>query len=106
MIQITTSAANALQSAITGAASPMAGLKLQVETGGCAGYKYKMGLASDAGPGDLTFESSGVRVFVDPDSAELLAGVTVDFVVGEQGAGFTFDNPAATKSCSCGKSFG
>ena len=30
----------------------------------------------------------------------------VDFVVAIEGAGFTFDNPNAEHSCSCGKSFG
>jgi iron-sulfur cluster assembly protein len=32
--------------------------------------------------------------------------VTVDFLVSLDGSGFTFINPNATKSCSCGKSFG
>jgi len=47
-----------------------------------------------------------VKVFVDMKSHELLAGATIDFVVALEGAGFTFENPNATSSCSCGKSFG
>jgi iron-sulfur cluster assembly protein len=31
--------------------------------------------------------------------------VVVDFVEGVEGAGFKFENPAATGSCGCGKSF-
>jgi iron-sulfur cluster assembly protein len=106
MIQLTASAANALRSAISGAANPMAGLRLQIETGGCAGYKYKLGLVPEGAPGDLRFDTEGVAVFVSEDSLGHLDGLKVDFVINEQGAGFTFDNPAATKSCSCGKSFG
>ena len=51
-------------------------------------------------------ESDGVKVFVDRQSLPLLAGTTVDFVIGLQNSGFTFDNPQAKSSCSCGKSFG
>jgi iron-sulfur cluster assembly protein len=106
MIVLTQSAASALQSAMAGATNPIAGLRLDVESGGCAGFKYKMGLVPEAAAGDLEIESAGIKVFLAPDSAERLAGVTVDFVVNADGAGFTFDNPAAAKSCSCGKSFG
>ena len=49
-------------------------------------------------------ERDGVKVFVENSSLELLAGITIDFVVAIEGAGFTFDNPNATHSCSCGKS--
>jgi iron-sulfur cluster assembly accessory protein len=45
-------------------------------------------------------------VFIDNTSHELLTGTTIDYVVAVQGSGFTFDNPNAQSSCSCGKSFG
>ena len=106
MIQLTDSAANAVRSAIAGAAGPIAGLRLQVETGGCAGYKYMMGLVDEAQPGDILVERHGVKVFVDPSSASLLSGTVVDFVVSVEGSGFAFNNPNASSNCSCGKSFG
>lgn len=106
MIQLTDSAANAVRSAIAGAAQPVGGLRLQVETGGCAGYKYLMGLAPAASPGDIVLERGDLKLFIDPASVPLLRGVTVDFVINLDGAGFTFDNPQSTSSCSCGKSFG
>jgi iron-sulfur cluster assembly accessory protein len=77
-----------------------------VEAGGCAGYKYMMGLVNDADPDDTVIERDGVKVFVDNKSHELLAGTVIDFVVALEGSGFTFENPNATSSCSCGKSFG
>ena len=49
MIQLTESAASAVRSAMTGAPEPMDGLRIMVEAGGCAGYKYMMGLVSDSG---------------------------------------------------------
>jgi len=47
-----------------------------------------------------------VRGFVDNKSHEYLAGTTIDFVIALEGSGFTFENPNAKNSCSCGKSFG
>jgi iron-sulfur cluster assembly accessory protein len=106
MIEITESAANAIRTAMRGSSGDVQGLRVMVESGGCAGFKYMMGLVADASPGDLVVEKEGIKVFVDPTSAGLLDGVTVDFLVSLEGSGFTFINPNATKSCSCGKSFG
>ena len=106
MIQLTESAMSAVKSAIAGAKNPVGGLRLQVEAGGCAGYKYMMGLVPEPADGDIVVEQSDIKVFVEPSSVALLNGVTVDFVISLDGSGFTFDNPSASNSCSCGKSFG
>jgi iron-sulfur cluster assembly protein len=105
MIQLTDGALNAVRSAIAGAAQPVEGLRIVVEAGGCAGLKYMMGLVSDVTPGDVLVEREGVKVYVDEASLQHLSGTTVDFVMGLEGSGFTFDNPQATSRCSCGKSF-
>jgi len=106
MIQLTESAVDAVRSAIKGAAEPVEGLRIMVETGGCAGFKYMMGLVVEADPADVLVEQGGVKVFVDADSIPHLQGTTVDFVIGLEKSGFSFENPQATSSCSCGKSFG
>ncbi len=106
MIHLTESAANAVRTAIARTNAPVEGLRLAVDAGGCAGYKYMMGLVAKADPDDIVVEREGVKVFVDPGSMRHLEGTTVDFVVGLQNSGFTFDNPQAKSSCSCGKSFG
>ena len=54
---------------------------------------------------DITREFSGVKVVVDPSSAELLTGSTLDYADGLQGAGFHITNPNATRTCGCGNSF-
>lgn len=81
------------------------GLRIAVTDGGCAGHKYQMGLESEPADGDAVLEFGSVRVFIDAASQPLLTGVVVDFVEGVEGAGFKFENPAATGSCGCGKSF-
>jgi iron-sulfur cluster assembly protein len=106
MIQLTESAANAVRTAIAKANAPVEGLRIAVDAGGCAGFKYMMGLVAQPDPEDIVVESEGVKVFVDRDSLGHIEGTTVDFVNGLQSAGFTFDNPRAKSSCSCGKSFG
>ena len=105
VIQLTESAASALRSAIVGAGTPVEGLRIAVQGGGCSGLQYMMGLVSQVEPGDLMFEDRGLKVYIDPASLPLLRGTTIDFVISMQGSGFTFDNPQAKSSCSCGKSF-
>jgi iron-sulfur cluster assembly accessory protein len=106
MIELTDSAVNAIRTAIQGAAGPVSGLRIMVEAGGCAGFKYMMGLVSEAQPSDITVEKDGIVVYVDESSLPMLQGAKVDFSVGMEGSGFTFTNPNAASSCSCGKSFG
>ena len=47
----------------------------------------------------------GVRVLVDPASAQLLEGASLDYMDGLNQAGFNITNPNATRSCGCGQSF-
>ena len=47
----------------------------------------------------------GVRVVVDPQSAEYLSGASLDYKDGLQDAGFTINNPNAQRTCGCGQSF-
>ncbi|MBH5371183.1 HesB/IscA family protein [Bradyrhizobium glycinis] len=105
MINLTDSAVNAIKSAISSSTHPTGGLRVIVEAGGCNGFKYKMGLAEEPKPDDTVIERDGLKVFVDNKSREHLAGTTIDFVMALERSGFTFHNPNATVSCSCGKSF-
>ena len=106
MIQLTESAVNAVKTALSRAATPAEGLRIMVEAGGCAGFKYMMGLEANTRDGDAVIDQGGVKLFVDADSQALVSGMTVDFVTGLESSGFVFDNPNATSKCSCGKSFG
>lgn len=103
MINLTDNAMNAVRGVIS--TSGASGLRITVESGGCAGFKYIMGLANETNSDDTVIERDGVKLFVDNDSQKYLAGTTIDFVLAQEGSGFTFDNPNAQASCSCGKSF-
>jgi iron-sulfur cluster assembly accessory protein len=105
MIELTQAAAEALHTAITSTSTPIAGLRLTVQAGGCSGYQYQMGLVENAEPTDLSCESRGLAVFIDPASVALISGTTIDFIDSLEGAGFAFNNPQAKSTCGCGKSF-
>jgi iron-sulfur cluster assembly protein len=106
VLSLTESAIEAVRAAMARASDAPGGLRIQVEAGGCAGFKYVMGLVPEPAPADDVLRFDDVAVFVDPASQPLLAGTQVDFVVALEGSGFTFENPNAANSCSCGKSFG
>ncbi len=81
------------------------GLRVFVMSGGCSGYQYGMVLEREAKGDDITFEEGGIRVYVDNQSARLIAGANIDFVETVQGSGFKINNPNAVSSCGCGNSF-
>src|SRR5262245_8909187 len=59
---------------------PEHGLRVFVSGGGCSGMQYGMAIEKEAGEYDSTFESNGVKVFIDPTSMMYLQGATVDYV--------------------------
>src|SRR3954470_8691468 len=82
------------------------GLRVAVVGGGCSGFQYSLDIEKDERPGDMVFEVSGVKCFVDPMSSMYLLGVEVDYVEGQFGqSGFSFKNPNAKHTCGCGSPF-
>ena len=81
------------------------GLRVGVTGGGCSGFQYSLDLEKETRPGDLEFMFEGIKIFVDPMSAQYLKGVTVDYVETAYASGFSFANPQAKSTCGCGSSF-
>ena len=80
-------------------------LRVAVKPGGCSGFNYDMYFDSEIASDDVVSSFGEVKVVVDPSSAELLKGATLDFQDGLQGAGFHITNPNASRTCGCGNSF-
>jgi len=83
----------------------IAGLRLFVQQGGCAGLSYGMRFDHEPEGDDTVYEHHGLRVFVDPASMDYIEGSVLDFDGGLQGEGFTVDNPNVVSECGCGESF-
>ena len=81
------------------------GLRLGVRTTGCSGLAYKLEYADALNPEDLTFDSHGVKVVVDPKSLPYLDGTELDFTREGLNEGFKFNNPNVKDACGCGESF-
>ncbi len=105
MITLTDTAADKVRQLITAEGDEALALRVAVRPGGCSGFSYEMFFDSDVATDDMTVEKSGVRVIVDPSSAQLLTGATLDYKDGLDQSGFAITNPNAQRTCGCGQSF-
>lgn len=83
----------------------VAGLRLFVQQGGCAGLSYGMRFDDEPEGDDTITEHHGLRVFVDPSSLKYIEGSELDYEDGLQAAGFHVENPNVEAECGCGESF-
>ncbi|MBE9100543.1 HesB/IscA family protein [Vacuolonema iberomarrocanum] len=81
------------------------GIRFIAKAGGCNGYEYDIKIATHPKPDDEVNQSGRLKIFVDPQSAPILNGMTVNYIDGLLDSGFKFENPNATQTCGCGKSF-
>ncbi len=80
-------------------------LRVSVVSGGCSGLSYKLDFDNESRPNDQVFEDNGVKVVTDLKSFLYLFNTTLEFSGGLNGKGFSFNNPNAARTCSCGESF-
>ena len=105
MITVTDSAATKVRELLDQEGEELA-LRVAVRPGGCSGFSYEMFFDGEIADDDVSSEqANGVKVVVDPTSATMLTGATLDYKDGLQQTGFSIDNPNAQRSCGCGQSF-
>lgn len=105
MITITDNAAVKVGELIEAEGEEGLALRVAVRPGGCSGFSYDMFFDADISDDDIKTTVGGVSVVVDPSSAQMLNGATLDYKDGLQDAGFSINNPNAQNSCGCGNSF-
>ena len=105
MITLTDTASTKVKELISQEGEDGLMLRVAVRPGGCSGFSYEMFFDSERETDDLTVDYEGVTVVVDPSSAQLLDGASLDYNDGLQGAGFAINNPNAQRTCGCGQSF-
>jgi len=108
IITVSESALGQLKGLIEGqpTATPL-GLRVFVQSGGCSGFSYGMGLDENPPRDDdvIVNIDNALKVYVDSYSAQYLDGAEIDYVDALMGGGFTIHNPNAVRTCSCGHSF-
>ncbi|HYJ59836.1 MAG TPA: iron-sulfur cluster assembly accessory protein [Actinomycetota bacterium] len=80
-------------------------LRVRVVAGGCSGFSYRLAFDRASGDDLVIDGAGGVRVVVDPVSAPILAGSTLDLDRNLLGGGLKVRNPRAVHECACGESF-
>jgi iron-sulfur cluster assembly protein len=104
VLSLTDAAAQRIKAIMADAERPIAGLRVGVKNGGCAGMSYTMEYAEGRKPGEDMVEENGVTVFIDPKAVLFLFGTQMDFQTSKLSSQFVFNNPNQTSSCGCGES--
>ena len=104
VMSLTDAAAGRVREIMSASEKPLAGLRVGVKNGGCAGMSYTMEMAETVNPLDEVVEDHGVKVLIDPKAMLFLLGTQMDFQVSKLSSGFVFNNPNQTSACGCGES--
>ncbi|KAN0093310.1 hypothetical protein V8E55_004094 [Tylopilus felleus] len=108
-VVLTDRAAEQIRRISTREGSPDAALRISVESGGCHGYQYKIGLAQARTPEDYHLTHPDIRpsnVYIDAVSLPMLNGSSVDYATELIGSSFRVTgNPQAKGGCGCGVSW-
>jgi iron-sulfur cluster assembly protein len=104
VMRLTDAAADRIREIMAKAEKPIAGLRVGVRNGGCAGMAYTMEFAEATQAHDEVVEDKGVRILIDPKAVLFLLGTEMDFKTDKLSAQFVFNNPNQTSACGCGES--
>ena len=104
VMRLTDAAADRIKAIIAKADKPIAGVRVGVKNGGCAGMSYTMEYAAEAAKFDEVVEDKGVKLLIDPKAVLFLLGTEMDFKIDKLSSQFVFNNPNQTSACGCGES--
>ena len=104
VLRLTEAAALRIKDVMARADRPVAGVRVGVKNGGCAGMEYTMEYAASINPADEVVEDRGVKILVDPKAVLFLFGTEMDYKTDKLSAQFVFNNPNQTSACGCGES--
>jgi iron-sulfur cluster assembly protein len=104
VLSMTDAAAQRVKAIMSSKGPSVAGLKIGVKKGGCAGMEYTMEWAESVGKFDEVVEQDGARVIIDPQAVLYLLGTEMDYQVDKFSAQFVFNNPNEASACGCGVS--
>jgi iron-sulfur cluster assembly protein len=103
-MRLTEAAADRIKAIMAKSEKPIAGVRVGVKNGGCAGMAYTMEYAEEPAKFDEVVEDKGVKLLIDPKAVLFLLGTEMDFKVDKLSSTFVFNNPNQTSACGCGES--
>ncbi len=112
MITVTDTATQKIQGIMKEQGEEDASLRVIVTGMSCSGPQYMMTLEHEQEDDDALVESDGLRILLDPDTAQILEGSQIDYLEGLERSGFTIVNPnmqtgggggGGCGNCNCGK---
>ena len=104
VMRLTDAAAVRIRDVMARADKPIAGIRVGVKNGGCAGMEYTMEYADAIKASDEVVEDKGVKILIDPKAVLFLLGTEMDYKTEKLSAQFVFNNPNQTSACGCGES--
>ena len=104
VMRLSEAAAARIKELMAKSGRPIAGLRVGVKNGGCAGMEYTMEYIEQIASTDEVVEDKGVKLVVDPKAVLFLLGTEMDWKVGKLSSQFVFNNPNQTSACGCGES--
>ena len=105
LIDFTDNAAGKVSEMIKEEGNPNLKLRIYVSGGGCSGFSYNFAFDESVNEDDTVIEKNAVSLLIDAMSFQYLAGASIDYQEGLEGARFVINNPNATTTCGCGSSF-
>lgn len=104
VMTMTPAAAERVRRLMSSKGADVAGLRIGIKKGGCAGMEYTLDWVNEVSKFDEVIESDGARVIIDPQAVLFLLGTEMDWKVDKLSAQFVFNNPNQTSACGCGES--
>ncbi|HXF90207.1 MAG TPA: iron-sulfur cluster assembly accessory protein [Xanthobacteraceae bacterium] len=104
VMRLSDAAAARIKELIAKSGRPVAGVRVGVKNGGCAGMSYTLEYAEAVNPTDEVVEDKGVKLLIDPKAVMFLLGTEMDYKVDKLSAQFVFNNPNQASACGCGES--
>ena len=103
IIKLSDNAANRIKEIMSKAENKAIGVRIGVQSGGCAGMSYIMEYAKESRPNEEIIEDKGVKVLIDPSAIMYLLGTEMDYKKEKFSSQFVFKNPNETERCGCGE---